>query len=80
MWTDPKHKIVGVVQDLANDAVYGWGFTTSWLTPQRFYVKLDPKPQLALYALTTPVRLDHSGAYSESYHCALAFRKSVEKK
>jgi hypothetical protein len=24
VWTDPKRKIVGVVQDLANDAVYGW--------------------------------------------------------
>jgi len=80
VWDDPKRKIIGVVQDLANDAVYGWGFVTDRGAPERFYVKMDPKPVVVEYKLTVPLWNDRSDAYLESYECARAFRKAAEKK
>jgi hypothetical protein len=80
VWDDPKREIVGVVQDLANDAVYGWGFVTTGAAPERFYVKMDPKPVAAEYKRTIPLWADFSDAYLESYECARAFRKAAEKK
>jgi hypothetical protein len=74
VWNDPKRKIVGVVQDQANDAVYGWGFVTTSATPERFYVKLGPKPVGGPYERTVPLWGDRSDAYLESYECASAFR------
>jgi hypothetical protein len=80
VWDDPKRKIVGVVQDQANDAVYGWGFATDSAAPERFYVKFAPKPVAVDYKRTVPVWNDRSDAYLESYECARAFRKAAEKK
>jgi hypothetical protein len=80
VWNDPKRKIVGVVQDQENDAVYGWGFVTDNTSPERFYVKLDPKPVAKPYKLTVPLRGDRSDAYLESYECARAFRNAAPKK
>ena len=76
VWTDPKRPIAGVVQDhLTNDAVYGWGFVTNNRAPERFYVKLEPKPVAVPYKRTVPLWGDRSDAYLESYECARAFRK-----
>jgi hypothetical protein len=80
VWDDPKRKIVGVVQDQANDAVYGWGFVTDSAAPERFYVKMTPKPVAVEYKRTVPLWNDRSDAYLESYECARAFRKVMEKK
>jgi len=80
VWDDPNRKIVGVVQDQANDAVYGWGFVTDSAAPERFYVKLQPKPVAVEYKRTVPLWNDRSDAYLESYECARAFRKAAEKK
>lgn len=74
VWADPKRRIVGVVQDQANDAVYGWGFVTSSVAPERFYVKLGPKPVAVEYKRTVPLWGDRSDAYLESYECARAAR------
>jgi hypothetical protein len=80
VWDDPRRRIVGVAQDLANDAVYGWGFLTTSAAPERFYVKLAPKPVAVEYRRTVPLWGDRSDAYLESYECARAFRKAAEKK
>ena len=80
VWDNPKRKIVGVVQDQANDAVYGWGFVTDSAAPERFYVKMEPKPVAVEYKRTVPLWNDRSDAYLESYECARAFRKATEKK
>jgi hypothetical protein len=80
VWSDPKRKIVGVVQDQENEAVYGWGFVTDNTAPERFYVKLDPKPVAKPYKLTVPLWDDRSDAYLESYECARAFRSATPKK
>lgn len=77
VWNDPKRKIVGVVQDLANDAVYGWGFATDNRSPERFFVKMEPKPVAVPYKLTVPLQKEDSDAYLESYECARAFRKAM---
>jgi hypothetical protein len=55
LWDDPRRRIVGVVQDLANDAVYGWGFLTTSAAPERFYVRMAPKPVAVEYRLTVPL-------------------------
>jgi hypothetical protein len=80
VWSDPRRKIVGVVQDQENDAVYGWGFATDSTSPERFYVKFDPKPVAVPYKLTVPLRGDRSDAYLESYECARACRNAMPKK
>lgn len=80
VWSDPKRKIVGVVQDQEKGAVYGWGFVTDSAAPERFYVKFDPKPVAVEYKLTVPLWGERSDAYLESYECARAFRKVNEKK
>lgn len=76
LWTDPKRRIVGVVQDLDNKAVYGWGFATASAAPERFHVKMDPKPVAVPYKLTVPIYGECQDAYVESYECARAFRKA----
>jgi hypothetical protein len=80
VWADPKRRLVGVVQDLANDAVYGWGFVTDSAAPERFYVKLGPKPAVVSYKRTAPLWGDRSDAYLESYECARAIRTAGAKK
>jgi hypothetical protein len=80
VWNEPERKIVGVVQDQANDTVYGWGLVTDTDAPERFYVKFDPKPVAVEYKRTVPLWEDRSDAYLESYECARAFRKANEKK
>ncbi|MBN9121663.1 MAG: hypothetical protein J0I06_21385 [Planctomycetes bacterium] len=75
VWIDPRRKIVGVVQDPANDAVYGWGFVADRAAPERFYVKFEPKSVAVAYTRTVPLWVDRSDAYLESYECARAFRK-----
>ncbi len=80
VWNDPKQAIVGVVQDLANDAVYGWGFVTDSAAPERFYVRLEPKPVAKPYKLTVPLWNERADAYLESYECARAFRTAADKK
>jgi hypothetical protein len=80
VWNDPKHKIVGVVRDFANDAVYGWGIVTESTAPERFYVKFEPKPVAVPYKRTVQMWNDRDDAYLESYACARAFRKAAEKK
>ena len=72
--------ITGAVQNLASDAVYGWGFVTDSAAPERFYVKLDPKPVAVPYKRTVSPWKERSDAYLESYECARAFRKAAEKK
>jgi hypothetical protein len=79
VWDDPRRRIVGVVQDQANDAVYGWGFITDSAAPERFYVKFAPKPVAVAYKRTVPLWNDRSDAYLESYECARAFRKAEKK-
>ncbi len=79
LWTDPEQRIRGVVQDLANDAAYGWGFAGRRGSADRFYVKLDPKPTARAYKLTVPLRDECSDAYLESYECARAFRTAPKK-
>jgi hypothetical protein len=79
VWDDPKRRIVGVVQDQANDAVYGWGFVTDSAAPERFYVKFAPKPVAVEYKRTVPLWNDRSDAYLESYECARASRKAGKK-
>ena len=85
VWEDPKRKIVGVVQDQENDGeygdwVYGWGFVTDSSSPERFYVKFQPKPVAVAYTRTVPLWIDFSDAYLESYECARAFRSATPKK
>jgi hypothetical protein len=80
VWNDPERQIVGVVQDQANGAVYGWGFVTDSAAPERFYVKMEPRPVAVGYKRTVPLWGDRSDAYLESYECARAFRKANEKK
>jgi hypothetical protein len=80
VWDDAKQKIVGVVQDSANDAVYGWGFVTDSAASERFYMKFDPKPVAVAYKRTVPLWDDRSDAYLESYECARLFRKANAKK
>ncbi len=80
VWTDPNRPIAGVVQDLASDAIYGWGFVTNNRAPERFYVKMEPKPVAVPYKRTVPLWSDRSDAYLESYECARAFRKPAEKR
>ena len=80
VWADPKRRLVGIVQDTANDAVYGWGFVTDSAAPERFYVKLGPKPVAVAYTRTVPLWGDRSDAYLESYECARAFRAAGGKK
>jgi hypothetical protein len=75
VWTDPKRRIVGVVQDQANGAVYGWGLVTDSAAPERFYVKFEPKPVAVAYKRTVPLWNRRGDAYLESYECARAFRK-----
>jgi len=60
--------------------VYGWGFVTDSAAPERFYVKMEPKPVAVEYRRTAPLWEDRSDAYLESYECARAFRKAMEKK
>ncbi len=79
IWNDPKRVIVGVVKDLMDDAVFGWGFAGKTDSPERFYVKLDPKPVAVAYKLTVPLWNDRSNAYLESYECARAFRADAKK-
>jgi hypothetical protein len=80
IWTDPKQVIAGVVQDQANDAVYGWGIAGEPGSADRFYVKLDPKPVAKTYKLTVPLWKERADAYLESYECARAFQSANEKK
>jgi hypothetical protein len=76
VWNDPTRKVFGVVQDQANDAVYGWGFVTDSAAPERFYVKLDPKPIAVTYKRSVPLGQNRADAYVESYECVRAFRKA----
>jgi hypothetical protein len=81
VWADSERKIAGVVQDPANDAVYGWGVAEGGTSPTgRFYVKFAPKPVAVPYKLTAPSWNDSSDAYLESYECARAFRAAALKK
>lgn len=80
LWNDPKQIIAGVVQDQANDAVYGWGFAGEEGSADRFYVKLEPKPVAKPYKLTVPLWNERADAYLESYECARAFRNAMDKK
>lgn len=80
MWNDPKRKIVGVVQDPANDSVCGWGSITTGAAPERFCVNFRPVMEAMEYKRTVPLWGDRSDAYLESYECARAFRKAAAKK
>lgn len=80
VWNDPKRRIVGIVRDTATDTVYGWGFVTTSAAPERFYVKMEPKPVAVNYKLTVPLWSERSDAYLESYECARAFRMAMAKK
>jgi hypothetical protein len=65
---------------MGNDTVHGWGFASGSAAPERFYVKLAPRPVAVGYKRTVPSWNDRSDAYLESYECARAFRKAAEKK
>ncbi|MBY0456439.1 MAG: hypothetical protein K2V38_03820 [Gemmataceae bacterium] len=78
VWTDPKRKIVGVVQDQKNAAVYGWGFVTTSVQPERFFVRFGPKMEAVGYKREVPLWVDRSDAFLESYECARAFRANEE--
>jgi hypothetical protein len=80
VWNDPARRIVGVVQDPAHDAVYGWGFVTTAQAPERFYVRLGPRPVAVRYERSVPLWTDRSDAYLESYECARAFYAATDKK
>ena len=55
-------------------------FTGENGSPNRFYVKFDPKPVAVEYKLTVPMWGNPTDGYLESYECARAFRKANEKK
>lgn len=59
--------------------MYGWGYAGNNGSADRFYVKFDPKPVAVAYKLTVPLWNGHTDAYLESYECARAFRKAMEK-
>jgi hypothetical protein len=74
IWVHARKPIVGVVQDLANGEVYGWGYVGEATDGNRFYMRFEPKPTDVAYKLTVPLWNDRSDAYLESYECARAFR------